>query len=157
MEKGEEIFRKYWKDRTGSDLGEATKEHILREMKDKNFIEQFDFVEKLIITEEKYPGGNERHFSTFGSPGCLCLHEIENNLPQSIHCLVPCRAQIEELAERSRVEMAELERKFPIAKVIYFKHKDGKYLCTNGAEVTTEMIMKYEHQIFDDGGYLILT
>ena len=84
---------------------------------------------------------------------CLCLHEMENNLPRTIHCFIACEAQRRELHERAMA----IERKYPVSKVIYFELKDGKYICTNGEEVTTEMIMKYEHHsIFDDGGYLIL-
>ncbi len=44
----------------------------------------------------------------------------------------------------------------PISKVVFFKLKDGKYLASNGVEVTTEFIFNHEHVIFHDGGYVIL-
>ncbi len=34
---------------------------------------------------------------------CKCLYEIENNLPRTQHCFVPCLEQIEIMEERERL------------------------------------------------------
>lgn len=44
----------------------------------------------------------------------------------------------------------------PISKVVFFELKKGKYLASNGVEVTTEFILKNEHAIFHDNGYVIV-
>jgi hypothetical protein len=44
----------------------------------------------------------------------------------------------------------------PISKVVFFELKKGKYLASNGVEVTTEFILKHEHAIFHDIGYVIV-
>lgn len=183
--KAEEIFARHWRLKTGKELDEATKSHLqyavdavnealvcrvdevfpdkdlmLEQTKNPiinqvdslmakgyimGFADCYDWIKKVIKLKE-YQDVQSNRGST-----CLCLHEIENNLPRTKLCFIACEAQRRELRER---EMA-IERIFPVSKVIYFKHKNGKYLCANG-EVTTDMIMNYEHSIFGDGGYLIL-
>lgn len=44
----------------------------------------------------------------------------------------------------------------PISQVVFFKLNNGKYLATNGEEITTEMLLNYEHVIFDGMGYIIV-
>jgi hypothetical protein len=48
------------------------------------------------------------------------------------------------------------EDSLPISKVVFFELKNGKYLASNGVEVTTEFILKHEHAIFHDNGYVIV-
>lgn len=110
------------------------------------FIDCYDWIERVTKLKEHREKAKKED-------KCLCLHEIENNLPRTKFCFIPCEAQRNELHERRLA----IERKYPVSKVIYFDLKDGKYICTNGEEVTTEMMMKYEHAIFNDGGYLILS
>ncbi len=40
----------------------------------------------------------------FSKPSCRCLHEIENELPRTMFCLVPCRGQHEILSRRASNE-----------------------------------------------------
>lgn len=40
----------------------------------------------------------------FSKPSCLCLHEMENNLPSTINCFVPCNGQYEILSRRDAVK-----------------------------------------------------
>lgn len=44
----------------------------------------------------------------------------------------------------------------PVSKVVFFELKNGKYLASNGVEITTEFIFKHEHAIFHDNGYVIV-
>jgi len=44
----------------------------------------------------------------------------------------------------------------PISKVVFFELKNGKYLADNGVELTTEFILKHEHFIFHDNGYVVI-
>ena len=50
----------------------------------------------------------------------------------------------------------DVMRSLPISKVVFFELKNGKYLASNGVEVTTEFILKHEHAIFHDNGYVIV-
>lgn len=184
--KAEEIFAKHWRAKTGKELDPATKAHMqyaidaidealtrrvsqiipdreeaLKQTKNEiidrldkpvaeghrmGFMDCYDWIDKVTNVKER----RESYQNSTGT--CLCLHQIENNLPRTIRCLIPCEDQRRELKERRLA----IERKYPVSKVIYFKLKDGKYICTNGEEVTTEMLTKHEHSIFDDGGYLVL-
>ena len=44
-------------------------------------------------------------------------------------------------------------KKFPVTQIIQFTLENGKYLTSNGLEVTTEMLSKHEHSIENDRGY----
>lgn len=44
----------------------------------------------------------------------------------------------------------------PISKVVFFELKNNKYVASNGIELTTEFILKHEHSMFHDSGYVIL-
>ncbi len=44
-----------------------------------------------------FGGGNNQ-------PHCRCLYEIENGLPRTIHCFMPCTAQSQILTRRSSNE-----------------------------------------------------
>lgn len=44
----------------------------------------------------------------------------------------------------------------PISKVVFFELKKGKYIASNGAEVTTEFVLKHEHRMFDNSGYVVI-
>ena len=44
---------------------------------------------------------------------------------------------------------------FPIRKVCFFTLKNGKYLASNGMEITTEMLVKYSHSITDTWSYIV--
>ena len=44
----------------------------------------------------------------------------------------------------------------PISKVVFFKLVNGKYLASNGAEVTTAFLLEHEHSIYHDGGYVVV-
>jgi hypothetical protein len=37
-------------------------------------------------------------------PFCQCLHEVENNLPRTKRCMMPCLDQLKILAEREKVK-----------------------------------------------------
>lgn len=45
---------------------------------------------------------------------------------------------------------------FPISKVIFFEIKNGKYIAKGGTEIPIDFIMKNEHYIFSDNGYVII-
>lgn len=45
---------------------------------------------------------------------------------------------------------------FPISKVVFFKLIDGKYVASNGIEVTTEFLFNHEHSIYHDSGYVVI-
>lgn len=45
---------------------------------------------------------------------------------------------------------------FPTRKVCFFSLKDGKHLTENGIEITTDMLVKYPHQITETWSYIIL-
>jgi hypothetical protein len=47
------------------------------------------------------------------------------------------------------------EAEYPITPVIFFELKNGKYLASNGKEVDTAFLLKNEHFIYHNGGYLI--
>ncbi len=44
------------------------------------------------------------------SKGCRCLYEIENELPRTQFCFMPCRAQDEILRERMKQEQIQKEK-----------------------------------------------
>lgn len=48
------------------------------------------------------------------------------------------------------------EQTLPTSRVVFFDLKGGKYIASNGAEISTELILKHQHAIFEDNGYLIL-
>ena len=54
------------------------------------------------------------------------------------------------------LQQTDVMRLLPISKVVFFELKNGKYLASNGVEVTTEFIFKHEHAIFHDNGYVIV-
>lgn len=54
------------------------------------------------------------------------------------------------------LQQTDVMRLLPISKVVFFELKNGKYLASNGIEVTTEFILKHEHEIFHDNGYVIV-
>lgn len=54
------------------------------------------------------------------------------------------------------LQQTDVMRLLPISKVVFFELKNGKYLASNGVEVTTEFILKHEHAIFHDNGYVIV-
>lgn len=45
---------------------------------------------------------------------------------------------------------------FPISKVVFFDLKNGKYVAQNGVELTTDLLVKNRHKIFQDEGYVII-
>ena len=45
---------------------------------------------------------------------------------------------------------------FPVSQVVFFELKNRRYLASNGKEITTEMLLKHEHALFHDNGYIIL-
>ena len=51
---------------------------------------------------------------------------------------------------------AKIIDKLPVRKVVFFKLKDGKYLTENGIEITSEMLVKYPHQITDVWSFIVL-
>jgi glutaredoxin len=44
----------------------------------------------------------------------------------------------------------------PTRKVCFFKLKNKKYLTENGIEITTEMLVKYPHQITETWSFIVL-
>ena len=44
----------------------------------------------------------------------------------------------------------------PVRKVCFFSLKDGKYMTENNIEITTDMLVKYNHQITDGWSFVIL-
>jgi len=61
-----------------------------------------------------------------------------------------------ELAQNPPFCKTDVSGSLPISKVVFFELKKGKYLASNGVEVTTEFILKHEHAIFHDNGYVIV-
>ena len=61
---------------------------------------------------------------------------------------------VEALTEQLR--QPHVSGSLPISKVVFFELKNGKYLASNGVEVTTDFILKHEHSIFHDNGYVIV-
>jgi hypothetical protein len=57
---------------------------------------------------------------------------------------------------KENVVKIEDNPEFPISEVVFFKLKNGKYITSNGTEVTTEFIFNHEHSIFHDNGYVII-
>lgn len=43
---------------------------------------------------------------------CLCLYEIENKLPRTKMCFMPCAAQVEILNKRALSVLKKLENQF---------------------------------------------
>ena len=58
--------------------------------------------------------------------------------------------------EKPHLHKTDVSGSLPISKVVFFELKNGKYLASNGVEVTTEFILKHEHSIFHDNGYVIV-
>jgi hypothetical protein len=54
------------------------------------------------------------------------------------------------------LRQTDVSGSLPITKVVFFNLKKGKYFASNGVEVTTEFILKHEHAIFHDNGYVIV-
>lgn len=48
------------------------------------------------------------------------------------------------------------EETLPTSRVVFFELKGGKYIASNGAEISTELILQHEHAIFENDGYIIL-
>jgi hypothetical protein len=48
------------------------------------------------------------------------------------------------------------ENLLPTRKVCFFKLKNKKYVAENGAEITTEMLVKHAHVISDVWSYIVL-
>lgn len=46
--------------------------------------------------------------------------------------------------------------RLPVSNVVFFILTYGKYMCSNGEEVTTEMLMEMDHYIDKNKGYMIL-
>lgn len=44
----------------------------------------------------------------------------------------------------------------PISNVVFFKLVDGKYVASNGSEVTTAFLLKYEHTIYSNSGFCVI-
>ncbi len=44
----------------------------------------------------------------------------------------------------------------PITEVVFFTLKGGKYLTSNGIEVTTSFLLEREHAMFHDSGYVVV-
>lgn len=44
----------------------------------------------------------------------------------------------------------------PISKVVFFKLKGGKYVTSNGMEITTDFLLNHEHCVWNDGGYVVI-
>lgn len=59
-------------------------------------------------------------------------------------------------AQMQALRKTDVSGSLPISKVVFFELKNGKYLASNGVEVTTEFILKHEHSIFHDNGYVIV-
>lgn len=53
-------------------------------------------------------------------------------------------------------EQIDAKNNLPISNVVFFKLKNGKYVASNGIEITTEFILKHKHAIFHDNGYVIV-
>lgn len=54
------------------------------------------------------------------------------------------------------MEKTDKDNNLPISLVVFFQLKKGKYIASNGVEVTTEFILKHEHALFHDNGYVII-
>ena len=50
----------------------------------------------------------------------------------------------------------ELIKNLPVRKVCFFKLKEGKYVAENGEEITSEMLVKFPHQITNVWSFIIL-
>lgn len=50
-------------------------------------------------------------FKTTKRPFCKCLYEIENNLPRTMFCFMPCRDQEEIMRQREEAEKRKNEKK----------------------------------------------
>ena len=53
-------------------------------------------------------------------------------------------------------DIQEDAKNLPISLVVFFELIDGKYLASNGVEVTTEFLLKHEHSMYHDNGYVII-
>jgi hypothetical protein len=53
-------------------------------------------------------------------------------------------------------ELEEVETVLPVSEVVFFECKDGKYVASNGIEVTADFLLKHNHHINGDFGYLII-
>lgn len=58
--------------------------------------------------------------------------------------------------ESASTPMEEDAPGYPITEAVFFQLRDGKYLCSNGVEVETLELIKNEHYIFSNFGYMIL-
>ena len=54
------------------------------------------------------------------------------------------------------LHIADVVARFSISKAIKFKLENGKYIDANGNEISTELLMKYKHEIYHDSGVLWL-
>jgi len=61
-----------------------------------------------------------------------------------------------EIKDNKALIQMSVSGSLPISKVVFFELKNGKYIASNGVEVTTEFILKNEHSIFHDNGYVIV-
>lgn len=51
----------------------------------------------------------------------------------------------------------EEEAGYPVKPVVFFVRKDGKYVAENGKQVMIDFLLKREHAIYHDDGYVVLS
>lgn len=106
-------------------------------------------------------------------PHCQCLYEIENNLPRTQHCFMPCSDQYEILRERERMNPPKREFSTVLKNIlslipsdkeqfiedIKWNLEDGFYKAPEETlhwERTTKTLMKHIPKPTEDWEFQIL-
>ena len=96
----------------------------------------------VIHDPEQY---NQRFF-------CRCLYEIENNLPRTQHCFVPCQDQIKILEQRilksNKIKIMTLQKQIKADMVTAMKTKDTETLSL--LRVVTGEFSRVGKELSDD-------
>jgi glutaredoxin len=58
--------------------------------------------------------------------------------------------------QNTLTSLTDIIATLPTKKVCFFKLKDKKYLTENEIEITTEMLVKFPHQIMDTWSFIVL-
>lgn len=118
---------------------------------------QEDSDRELVLQEitERHQAEMEKPYVPFYKPYGMSDEEYESELKQAEQRLSQWEAENEELRQHA-LHQTEVISLLPISKVVFFELKNGKYLASNGVEITTEFILNHQHAIFHDNGYVII-